>query len=139
MPLDLSSLEDAICALDEALVFAQSAMVAALTTAQQNTVRAGVIQCFEFTYELAWKFMKRWLEHDHGSVYVDGITRKSLFRLAAEYQLIDDVSAWFVYHQARNKTSHTYASKTALEVYQITPGFLDDVQGLLCQLQLKND
>ena len=138
MPLDLSPLQTAINALADAITFAHSPMVAKMSKAQQNTIQAGVIQCFEFTYERAWKYMKRWLEHNLGSVYVDGVSRKVLFRLAAEHQLIDDVLVWFEYHSARNKTSHTYAAETAAEVYQIAPCFLQDVQALFHQLQLNN-
>lgn len=138
MLLDLNPLQAAINALAEAIAFAHSPMVAQMTKAQQKTIQAGVIQCFEFTYERAWKYMKRWLEHNVGSVYVDGVSRKVLFRLAAESQLIDDVAAWFEYHTARNQTSHTYAAEIATEVYQIAPKFLQDAQGLLNQLQQKN-
>ena len=139
MPLDLSPLQAAISALADAITFAQSPMVAKMTEAQQKTIQAGVIQCFEFTYERAWKYMKRWLDHNLGSVYVDGVSRKGLFRLAAEHQLITDVPAWFEYHMARNKTSHTYAAETAAEVYQVAPYFLQDVQALLLQLQQHNE
>lgn len=139
MLLDLSPLQAAINALTEAIAFARSPMVAKMTEAQQQTIQAGVIQCFEFTYERAWKYIKRWLDNNLGSVYVDGISRKGLFRLAAEHQLIDDVPAWFEYHVMRNKTSYTYAAETASEVYRIAPDFLQDVQGLLGQLQLKNE
>ena len=83
--------------------------------------------------------MKRWLEHNLGSAYVDGVTRKQLFRLAAEHHLIDDVAAWFNYHNARNKTAHTYNHATAVEIYAVTPGFLDDVRLLLNNLEAKND
>ena len=139
MPLDLSSLQAAIIALDEALTFARSPLMAQLTAAQRQTVQAGVIQCFECAYELAWKMMKRWLEHNLESVYVDGVTRRALFRLAAEYQLIDDVTVWFDYHTTRNQTTPTHALQIATEVFQMAPAFLDDVRGLLCQLQQKND
>lgn len=81
--------------------------------------------------------MKRWLEHNLGSVYGDGVTRRALFRLAAEYQLIDHVTAWFDYHAARNQTTPTCALQIATEVFQMAPAFLDDVRGLLCQLQQK--
>ena len=114
-------------------------MVAKMTETQQQTIQAGVIQCFELTYERAWKYMKRWLDYNLGSVYVDGVSRKGLYRLAAEHQVIDDVPAWFEYHTARNETSHTYAAATASEVYQIAPHFLQDVQALHLQLQQNNE
>lgn len=76
-----------------------------------ETVRAGVIQNFEVAYEQCWKMMKRWLEKNIGSTYVDGVTRRELFRLAAESRLITDVERWMDYHTARNQTSHTYVQQ----------------------------
>jgi len=139
MNLDLSPLKEAITALGQALDFSNAPLMETFSEPQRNTVRAGVIQSFEFTYELAWKFMKRWLEHNLGSTYVDGVTRKQLFRLAAEHHLIDDVPAWFNYHNARNRTSHTYDHAVAMEIYEVIPGFLEDVQLLLKNLEEKND
>ena len=46
------------------------------------TIAAGVIQNFAFTYELCWKFMKRWIEENVNSEIVDGVTRRELFRKA---------------------------------------------------------
>ncbi len=105
----------------------------------QEAVKAGVIQNFEFTYELSWKFIKRWLEKNYGSTYVDGITRRELFRLAAETQLIESVDEWMLYHQARNQTSHTYDETVAAEVYKVSLNFLTVAEKLLQRLQAKND
>ncbi len=138
--LDLSALQNAV------LVFARTChasqdkkVLSQLSTTLQDAVKAGVIQHFEFAYELSWKFMKRWLEKNYGSTYIDGITRRELFRLAVESQLIDDVDEWMFYHQARNQTSHTYDETVAAEVYKISLQFLKVAQQLLLHLQEKND
>lgn len=105
----------------------------------RNGLRAGVIQNFEFTYELAWKFIKRWLEHNLGSTYVDGVSRRELFRLAAENRLINDVDRWMDYHQDRNLTSHTYNEDIAQQVFETAKLFVGDVEKLYATLEMHND
>jgi nucleotidyltransferase substrate binding protein (TIGR01987 family) len=139
MNLDLSPFENALAALRDALEFSRDPLMDRLSPSQRNTVQAGVIQAFEFSYELAWKFMKRWLEQNLGSAYVDGVSRRQLFRLAAESRLIDEVGNWFEYHEARNRTSHTYDPKRAAEVFAVIPAFFDDAQLLLQNLKARND
>ncbi len=102
-------------------------------------VRAGAIKHFEFTYELSWLSIKRWLETNVSPTTGDGVTRRELFRLAAESRLIDDVDRWMRYHQARNRTSHTYREATANEVYDVIPEFLADARLLLARLEARND
>ncbi len=105
----------------------------------QYALRAGAIHNFEFTYELCWKYMKRWLSYNLGSVEVDGQSRRGLFRLAAEHFLIHDVAQWIHYHQARNLTTHTYNQDTADEVYEVVTVFLEDSKYLLKQLERFNE
>ncbi|MFH1395134.1 MAG: HI0074 family nucleotidyltransferase substrate-binding subunit [Candidatus Omnitrophota bacterium] len=106
---------------------------------QKDAIRAGAIQNFEFTYELCWKFMKRWLGNSLGSAYIDGVTRRELFRLGAEHQLITDVDTWMEYHDARNETAHTYNDKTADDVFDIAKKFLYDAKKFMKNLGKKND
>jgi len=140
MLLDLTSLRKAISSLESALDFACSKeKLSGLSESQRRVVRAGVIQNFEFTYELCWKFMKRWLENNLGGVYVDGVSRRELFRLAAEHQLIDDAERWMFYHQWRNETAHIYDEVIAQEVFEAAIPFLDDAKIFLKRLESKND
>lgn len=78
----------------------------------QMTLKAG-IQNFEVAYELCWKFIKRWLEHNVSPNAVAGVSRRELFRYAAENLLIRDVDQWMDFHAARNKTSHIYDQAVA--------------------------
>ena len=140
MTLDFSSLKKALHSLEAALNFAASEdQLAGLTEDQKEVIRAGAIQNFEFTYELCWKFMKRWLENNLGSTYVDGIPRKELFRIAAEHQLITAVKHWIKYHDARNETAHTYDEDKAQKVFDAAKEFLADAKELLKNLEAKND
>ena len=139
MTLDLSSLVKAVNSLGRAVHIAAKEIEGSVDNDYKEVIRAGVIQNFEFTYELCWKFMKRWLEINGEGPAVDGLTRKELFRLAAERQLIDVVEAWFRYAAARNQTFHTYDNQKAADVYEVAIIFLRDAQTLLQRLESKND
>ena len=123
--LDISALKRAAAAFDNALAFAD--MVEAkpahrLASYELEAARASVIQHFEFSYELCWKTMKRYIGMDLGSD-ADILTRKDIFRISAEKRLIDDFRRWVEFHGARNRTSHTYDAGIAGEVYAVARTF----------------
>lgn len=137
--LDLSSLKMAVQSLKSSLAVALSeAEMGKMSPAAQDTIKAGVIQNFEFTYELCWKFIKRQLGNELGSNYVDGVNRKELFRLGVEHHLISDINNWLEYHDSRNETSHTYNKSTAEEVFEVATAFIKDAEELLSNLEKYN-
>ena len=83
--------------------------------------------------------MKRWLEANVSAESVDDVSRRELFRRAAENRLIDDVDLWMSFHAARNVTSHTYDNTTAEEVSDRAEHFAAAAQALLTALQARND
>jgi nucleotidyltransferase substrate binding protein (TIGR01987 family) len=97
--------------------------------------RDGVIQRFEYTMDLAWKFLYRFLKEHF---QVDPITirsKKDIFREAARLQLIADAERWFGHYEARNETSHDYNQEKADAVFARVTLFLPDVKDLLEALQ----
>jgi nucleotidyltransferase substrate binding protein (TIGR01987 family) len=133
--LDLSSLEKACEALELALkVYAQS--VLAEDHPEKVLLRDGVIQRFEFTYELAWKMLKRYLEQ-YGLEKAEGLNNRELFRMGREQGLIADPEKWFHYLAMRNQTSHVYDQAKAAEVFAAAREFLPDAQYLLRRLRVK--
>jgi len=137
--LDFSSLKKAIISFKSAITVAKSEKeMSGMSKEARDTIKAGVIQNFEFTYELCWKFMKRWLEINLGSTYVDGVSRKELFRIAAEHQIINNVEEWMEYHECCNKTAHIYDLAIANEVFETAVKFIKDAEILLSNLQAKN-
>ena len=139
MALELSSLEKAVASLERALKFADKMSAGSTEYEEIEIIKAGVIQNFEFTYELCWKFMKRWIEENVSPDIVDGVTRKELFRLSAENRLIVDVEEWMEYHKSRNLTSHTYDEEVAERVYQTAVKFLSGAKDFLERLEKRND
>ena len=135
MALVLTNFLKAIEALERSL----QADADASTLSLSNDIREGVIQNFEVCYEQSWKMMKRWIENHIGSSYVDGVTRRELFRVAAENRLIADVELWMGFHSSRNETSHTYDQATANEVFADAKPFLVEVKSLFDAIQSRND
>jgi len=141
MKLDLSSLHKAIDSLEKTLKVAENKTLAAeLDNDARDAIRAGVIQNFEFTYELCSKFMRRWLKENADVEEAEyPRTRKELFRLAARFGLIKEPLPWFSYSDARNLTTHTYDEDKAESVYETAVGFIEDARYLLNRLQERND
>lgn len=136
MPLELESLRKAVHALNEVLLKSgDDEFMGGLDEVARNAIRAGVIQYFEFTYELCWKFMKRWLETNVSP----GVARRELFRHGAEHRLISDVEQWMRYHYARNLASQTYEPDVAEDVYRVARIFAPDASLFLEALEERND
>ena len=141
MKLDLESLEKAVKSLESAVdISKDDHFMSKLSPEQADTIRAGVIQNFEFTYEICWKFIQRPLkEHKHSDEAEIPRTRKDLFRIAAKHGLIDHPEYWFDYGDARNLTAHTYNKDTAQTVYDAATRFVTDAKKLLDCLKKLND
>ena len=140
MTLQLVSLGKSLDALGEVLaVSGNDKRMGELTEIERVAIRAGVVQHFEITYEICWKLMARWLNTNISPGVADGVTRRQLFRLAAESHLINDVERWMRHHAGRNATSHIYDFDKAEAVYRATVDFVHDARALLRALEARND
>lgn len=74
----------------------------------------GMIQRFEFTFELAWKLLKSYAEYQGVDKEIMG--SRDAIRWAFENGLITDSNVWMEMIKRRNDTSHTYDEDTASEV-----------------------
>jgi nucleotidyltransferase substrate binding protein (TIGR01987 family) len=138
MKLELTSLEKSIASLERSIRAADTHQ-GQLPADLNETIRSGIIQNFEVAYELSWKMMKRWIETNISTESVDGVTRRELFRQAAENRLINDVDLWMRFHSARNTTSHVYDQQAAEEVSASAREFLPAAKEFLEALQARND
>jgi nucleotidyltransferase substrate binding protein (TIGR01987 family) len=68
--------------------------------------KEGVIQRFEYTFELAWKTLKDYLE-DSGLV-ISPITPRQVIKEAFAAKVISDGEGWINMLDNRNLLSHTY-------------------------------
>ena len=138
--LDLSALRSALSSLEDGLdVVRDTAWFNQQSSKVQNTLIAGVIQNFEFVYEVGYKMLRRQIELESASpADVDEGNFRDVLRLAGEKGLVSDVEAWFGYRQMRNITAHTYDHEKAQKVYQGTLLFIDDARALLASLEARN-
>lgn len=78
--------------------------------------KAGIIQFFELTYELAWKLMKDFLE---AQGFADVKSPRSAIKLSFETGIITEGHAWMELLLDRNLTAHTYDEEKATEVEKL--------------------
>ncbi len=121
MTIDYTSLENAIRSLREGLD----------PPPKNDRERDGAIQRFEYTFELAWKFAKRALDHNG----IRSTSPKTVIRDLAEQAWIADAALWMEFLRARNASSHSYEEKTAEEVFQSAVLFVPECEALLKRLK----
>lgn len=75
----------------------------------------GFIQCFEYTFELAWKTMKDFLESEGFEVN----SPRTAIQTAFQTQLVTDGHLWLDALSKRNLMAHTYDEARAKEAEQL--------------------
>jgi nucleotidyltransferase substrate binding protein (TIGR01987 family) len=75
----------------------------------------GLIQAFEFTFELAWNTLRDFLMSKGAQ---DLFGSKDTAREAFKLQLITDDEGWTMMLNDRNRSSHTYNEATAEEIVE---------------------
>lgn len=130
MTLDISSLDKAVDRLGEGLDRYRR-------DESDAQIRDGLIQRFEFTYELCHKMLKRYLESVSASpAGYDAMAFADLIREGNEQGLLaGDWPAWRTYRDMRARTSHTYDEAVAAAVVAGIPAFLDEARVLRARLK----
>jgi len=93
--------------------------------------RAGCIQYFEFTFDLAWKSIQAVAMH-YGLEPVK--SPRVAFRTAFSQGWIVEQEPWLSMLEARNRMSHVYNAEDALSVYETLPMFQKPFEQLFRQL-----
>ncbi|MBD7913590.1 nucleotidyltransferase substrate binding protein [Clostridium sp. Sa3CUN1] len=75
----------------------------------------GLIQCFEYTFELAWKTMKDYLEFEGYEVK----SPRSTIQTAFQNQLITEGHIWIDALEKRNLMAHTYDEEVAKQAEEL--------------------
>jgi nucleotidyltransferase substrate binding protein (TIGR01987 family) len=128
--LDVSSLESAASQLEKALQYSVSDLAKDKGLFEQ--FRNSTVQCFEFTYELAWKFLQRKLEQVHPNPQIiDELDFKDLIRECAQRGFIQNPEIWFDFRRLRNISSHAHDKTKAEQVYVKANALLMETHFLL--------
>lgn len=94
--------------------------------------KAGVIQIYEFTFELAWKTVKDFLEEKEVLVKFPKDTIKEAFK----YEIVDDGDLWMDMLEKRNLMAHTYNETNAELAYKlITEQYINALQQVYTKLK----
>ena len=103
-----------------------------ISQAQDELDKDGVIQRFEFTFELLWKTLKVLLESEG----IDCVTPKECLKSAFRIGIIKDEQIVLDMLEDRNKTSHIYDEKESKKVFEkIKEEYLPSIQGILDKLK----
>lgn len=139
MSLDFSSLQNAVSQFEEALDLYHTDLEKVDPRLKRH-LRAAVIQAFEFTYELTFKMLKRYL----GLVLanparINNMSFNDVIREAFSQSLVQaELREWKEFRRNRGTTSHVYDERKAQEVLDSVPAFLQEARYLLSRLQEKN-
>lgn len=72
--------------------------------------KEGIVQRFEYTFELAWKTLKDYIEYN--GIIIEETTPRRVIKKAFETNIIKDGDLWIKMLVQRNLLSHTYNQET---------------------------
>lgn len=98
---------------------------------ENELLKEGLIQRFEYTFELAWNVMKDYALYQ-GNDQIGG--SRDAIRSGFQLQIIEVCDDWMEMIQSRIKTTHTYNEQTAEEIYQ---KIITDYYSLFAKFRLK--
>lgn len=103
--------KNALNKLEEAL----TENIESLTENAKQIIIDGVLHRFEFTFELAWKTIKDYLEY-MGITQKTGSPRENI-QQAFKQGIIEDGEIWIQIMLSRNELSHLYDEQTSRRIY----------------------
>jgi len=104
-----------------------------IESASTEIEQAGVVQAFEFCFELSWKTIKKFLSNEG----IKTSSPRESFREAGCNELIENVRLWLDFIIIRNKTVHTYNELVLKEIIDVIPIFEKELNKLIEKLEKK--
>ncbi|HWZ49907.1 MAG TPA: HI0074 family nucleotidyltransferase substrate-binding subunit [Granulicella sp.] len=114
----------------------REALTARAEHLNDDFIRDSVVQCFEFSFELAHVLLRRYLEASSANgEEIDAMSFPTLIRTASERGLLrSGWDRWFDFRKARNATSHADDEARAKLTVDLAPEFLAEVDFLYRKL-----
>ena len=97
----------------KAIVQLRDAVATGKSRSLSKLEEQGLIQNFEYTYELGWNVLKDYLEYQ-GEQDIKG--SRDTIQKAFKSRLIEDGEGWMNMFRSRNLSTHTYNEDTAREI-----------------------
>lgn len=115
------------------LIKASNRLEEALSEGISDLAIDGVLHRFEFTFELAWKTMKDYLEYQ-GIIGKIGSPRE-VIKEAFAAGIIKDGEIWIKMMLSRNELSHLYDEESSREIYNnIKDNYMTEIKKLVSKL-----
>jgi nucleotidyltransferase substrate binding protein (TIGR01987 family) len=103
---------------DRAFVLLRSALQDRPIDQYNPLEQEGIIQRFQYAYELAWKTMKDYLEAN--GVVLAPVTAREVIKQAFSAKLVTDGQVWIDMMLDRNRLAYTYDERTFRQVLDAT-------------------
>lgn len=120
MNIDFSKLEEALESLEDGLK----------APPKNDLERDGVIQRFEYTFELAWKTGKKVLDQ----VGLAANSPRDVIRTMGQQEWVN-AEEWLGYLEARNSVTHIYDARVAGRVFESAKSFAPACRTLFSKLK----
>jgi len=97
----------------------------------EEIVRDGTIQRFEFTFELSWKLMQR-INNFYG---IETNSPRQVIKKAFKEKIISDNALWLESLECKNIIAHTYGEDMALKIYSSIKNFVPFFEELIINVK----
>lgn len=89
--------------------------------------KEGLVQRFEYTFELAWKTLKDFLESEN----VEAKYPREAIKKGFQYEIIREGDIWMEMLEKRNLMAHTYDEEIfENSIHQISTSFFPEIKNL---------
>ena len=116
------------------LINATNRLKEALNEEENEIMIDAVLHRYEFTFELAWKTLKDYLEYL--GITVNTGSPREVIKESFAHELISDGEIWIKMMLARNSLSHLYDEETPRQVYnEIKNEYIYQIEKLIETLE----